>query len=174
MCVKRENGELADEDEQGLIWISGDSITKNYLNNEDSEKFENNWFNTGDLGFIYNSEVYISGRLKDLIIRGGVNVSAAYVETLVEQELDLRSGKVVVFSCQNNELEKEEIVVLIALKPELHEELALQKKVATVIKNQAAIQVDYIKFIESNKIPKTTSGKVQRAMAKSQFLNDEI
>jgi acyl-CoA synthetase (AMP-forming)/AMP-acid ligase II len=174
VCVKRENGELADEDEQGLIWISGDSITKNYLNNEDSEKFENNWFNTGDLGFIYNSEVYISGRLKDLIIRGGVNISAAYIEILIEQELDLRSGKVVVFSYQNNELKKEEIVVLVALKPELDEELALQKKVATVIKNQAGIQVDYIKFIESNKIPKTTSGKVQRAMAKSQFLNDEI
>jgi acyl-CoA synthetase (AMP-forming)/AMP-acid ligase II len=172
VCVRRENGEIADVDEQGIIWISGNSITKNYLNNEGLEKFKDGWFNTGDLGFIYNDEIYISGRAKDLIIRGGVNISSAYIEMIVENELDLRSGKVVAFSYPNTKLEKEEVIVLVGIKPEVHEKLELQKQIAITVRNQAALQVDRIVFIEANKIPKTTSGKIQRSIVKKLFLED--
>jgi acyl-CoA synthetase (AMP-forming)/AMP-acid ligase II len=172
VCVKRENGEIADIDEQGVIWIAGDSITKNYLNNEDSEKFENNWFNTGDLGFIYNGEIYISGRLKDLIIRGGVNISPAYIEMIIENYLDLRSGKVVAFSYQNSAYSREESAVVIGLDLSKKQHYELQKNIATIVLNETGLPLDYIQFIQPKKIPKTTSGKVQRSIVKKLFLEN--
>lgn len=172
--IRLENGELAKENQQGLIWISGDSITKQYVGNVDSELFQDGWFNTGDLGFIYDNEIYISGREKDAIIRSGVTISPAYVEFAIEDYLNLKSGRVVVFSVQNFEKSIEEIVVVIGMQILQERQSELIRQISAFVSSEVRLQVNHVLFTSPNNIPKTTSGKVQRTVTKQLFLENNL
>jgi acyl-CoA synthetase (AMP-forming)/AMP-acid ligase II len=166
-----ENGELAQDNQQGYIWISGNSVTRAYLNNVDSELFQYGWFNTGDLGFIYDNEIYICGRAKDAIIRGGVTISPAYIEFAVESYLNLKTGRVVVFSVQNFEKSAEKVIAIIAMLIPEDEKSKLIREISVHVSSATHLQIDNIFFTSPNNIPKTTSGKVQRSMVKKLFLD---
>lgn len=172
VSIRRTNGELAADDEQGHIWIAGDSITNGYLGGVDSQRFADGWFDTGDLGFVYEGELYISGRAKDVIIRGGGNISPAYVELVVEHCLDLRPGKVAAFSYQNLQQGIEEVVVIVGLQVPIEQRPVLVRQVATAVATEVGLQVDQVLFTAAVNIPKTTSGKVQRAAIKQSFLDN--
>ena len=171
VSVRLENGELAKENQQGLIWISGDSITKQYVGNVNSELFQDGWFNTGDLGFIYDNEIYISGREKDVIIRGGATISPAYIEFSIEHYLNLKTGRVVVFSIQDFEKSVEKVIAVIGLLMAKDEQSKMIRNISAQVSSVTHLQIDKIFFTSPNNIPKTTSGKVQRALAKQLFLD---
>lgn len=160
---------------EGRLMISGASVATGYLNGVDSEHFyDGGWFDTGDLGFLVDGELYISGRAKDLIIRGGVNASPQHVEWAVEQFLELRPGLVAAFSMINTITAKEEVVVVVGKRvlTELAGELKAQ--VARACAEQAGVQIDRVVFTASGKLPKTTSGKVQRALARQMYIDHEF
>ena len=166
-----ENGELAQKNQQGHIWISGDSVTKSYINNVDSELFQNGWFNTGDLGFLNDGEIYISGRANDTIIRGGATISPAYIEYTIENYLNLKTGRVVVFSVQDFEKSIEKVVAIIGLQIAKENQPKLTREIATYVSSVTHLQIDKIFFTAPSNIPKTTSGKVQRSTIKQLFLD---
>lgn len=174
LSIRRPNGDLVADNEQGNVWISGDCITKGYINDADSDRFKDGWFDTGDLGFIHEQELYISGRAKDLIIRGGANFSPAYVELVVESCLNLRSGKVIAFSCQNSQHDKEEVIVVVGMQPSNEQRSVLIREVTKAVASELGLQIDQVLFTPANNIPKTTSGKVQRAAIKQSFLNNTL
>jgi fatty-acyl-CoA synthase len=160
---------------EGRLMIAGASVATSYLNGVDGEHFhEGGWFDTGDLGFLVDGELYISGRAKDLIIRGGVNASPQHVEWAIEQFLELRPGQVAAFSVIDTTTAKEEVVVVIGrrIAPALSAEL--KAKIARLSAEQAGVQIDRVVFTASAKLPKTTSGKVQRALARQMYLNRDF
>lgn len=160
---------------EGRLMISGASVATSYLNGVDSENFyEGGWFDTGDLGFLVDGELYISGRAKDLIIRGGVNASPQHVEWAIEQLLELRPSQVAAFSVIDTFTAKEEVVVVIGkrIAPALSAEL--KANIARISVEQAGVQIDRVVFTASAKLPKTTSGKVQRALARQMYLNRDF
>ena len=155
--------------------ISGASVTTGYLNGVDSEHFyDGGWFDTGDLGFLVDGELYISGRAKDLIIRGGVNVSPQHVEWAIEQFLELRPGQVAAFSVIDTTTAKEQVVVVIGKRMAAESLAELKANIARVSAEQAGVQVDRVVFAASARLPKTSSGKVQRALARQMYLNREF
>jgi len=172
--VDAQGGDLG-EAVEGRLMISGASVATGYLNGVDSENFyEGGWFDTGDLGFLVDGELYISGRAKDLIIRGGVNVSPQHVEWAIEQLLELRPGQVAAFSVIDTTTAKEEVVVVIG-KRVIAENLAeLKANIALISAEHAGVQIDRIVFTASANLPKTTSGKVQRARARQMYLTCEF
>ncbi len=172
VSIRRENGELASDNEQGQVWIAGDSITKGYLGGADIDRFIGDWFDTGDLGFIHKDELYISGRTKDLIISRGVNISPAYVEFVVERHLDLRPGKVVAFSDQNIQQGTEEVIIVIGVQVSKEQHATIVREILSVIISEIGLQVDQVIFTSASNIPKTTSGKVQRAVTKQLYLDN--
>ncbi len=160
---------------EGRLQISGASVTKGYLNNVDSEQFtKDGWFDTGDLGFVVDGELYISGRAKDLIIRAGVNVSPQHIEWAIEQNLQLRAGQVAAFSVIDPDSAKETVVVIIVKRFEatIAQELKLQLTRAVI--SVVGVQIDHIIFSNGVKLPKTTSGKLQRSLARQMYLNNEF
>ena len=160
---------------EGRLMISGASVATGYLNCVDSEHFyEGGWFDTGDLGFLVDGELYISGRAKDLIIRGGVNASPQHVEWAIEQLLELRPGQVAAFSVIDTTNAKEEVVVLIGKRIAAERLAELKANIAQVSAEQAGVQIDRVVITTSAKIPRTTSGKVQRAIARKMYLNREF
>ena len=73
-------------------------LTEYYLRPDETEKsFSNGWFRTGDLGYLANSELYISGRKKDLIIVGGKNIYPQDIESIVMEVEGVHPGRAVAF-----------------------------------------------------------------------------
>lgn len=172
VSIRHANGEVSADGEQGHVWIAGDCVTQGYLGGTDSQLIADGWFETGDLGFVYEGELYITGRSKDLIIRGGANISPAYVELVVEHCLGLRPGKVAAFSVQNQQQGMEEVVIVVGLSASQEQRPALIRQISEAVASEAGLQVDQVVFTAAGKIPKTTSGKVQRAAIKQSYLDN--
>lgn len=174
VSIRHPNGDLVADNEQGHVWISGDCVTRGYIDDADSGRFKDGWFDTGDLGFVREQELYISGRAKDVIIRGGANFSPAYVELVIESCINLRSGKVIAFSCQNSHHDKEEVIAVVGMQPSNEQRSILIREITKAVAAELGLQIDQVLFTPANNIPKTTSGKVQRAAIKQSFLNNTL
>ncbi len=177
MAVKivDEQGHDLGEAAEGRLMISGASVATAYLNGVDDHNFyPGGWFDTGDLGFLVDGELYVSGRVKDLIIRGGVNASPQQIEWAVEQFLELRPGQVAAFSVIDPVSAKEEIVVVVVKRRPADMAPELQAQLARVVVEQAGVQIDRLVLSGTVKLPKTTSGKVQRSLARQMYLNGEF
>jgi len=89
-------GQILSEGEVGEIWIKGSNVIKNYQNNSSSGSFVKGWFRTGDLGFIdEDGYIHITGRIKDIIIRGGENIAPREIEEVLLSFPGVREATVV-------------------------------------------------------------------------------
>ena len=170
--------------EIGEIWVSGPSVGQGYWQRqEDTEQIfrahlnntgEGPFLRTGDLGFLYNGELFITGRVKDLIIIRGRNLYPQDIELTAERShSSLRSGSGAAFSV---EVENEERLVVVQelefrAKPNLDE-------VTTAIRQAVAekheVQVYAVMLIKPGTACKTSSGKIQRRATRAQFLTGEL
>lgn len=161
-------------EEIGEIWLSGPSVSKGYWN-KTSDTFnislkngEGSYFKTGDLGFIADNELYITGRIKELIIIRGKNYYPADIEqTVIETNHAIRKGCVAAFSEVTNQAEHLYIAAEIkntAINPDF-ENMAAEIKQTVLSKH--GIKAHAIYLIKAKQLPKTTSGKMQRLKTKS-------
>lgn len=177
-----ENKNACKENKIGEIWISGDSVTKGYWKNRDENKFdaylntgEGPFFKTGDLGFISDKELFITGRIKELIIIRGKNFYPADIEaTATQSNNNIRKGCVAAFSELNQE--SESLTLCVELKNSCinpnFENIVTDINVA--ILKQHSIKSNKIYLLKAKQLPKTTSGKMQRLKAKAQLNNKTI
>jgi acyl-CoA synthetase (AMP-forming)/AMP-acid ligase II len=164
-----ENGSDTESNSQGRILIRGPSVTRGYLNDPDPRNTAS-WLDTGDIGFFFDKQLFISGRSKDLIKRGGVGIAPHEIEWIVEQTLGLRTGRAVALSYLNPICANEEIIVLVESRT--LEQGALENVVAEVSR-YAGVQLDTIRCVGLGGIPRTASGKLCRGLARELFLCGE-
>lgn len=164
----------------GEIWLKGSNFPSGYWNHPDETKtvFENYlpdgsgpYLRTGDLGFMKDGELYIAGRLKDLIIIHGRNYWAQDIEQVAEKAHPaLQAGGSAAFGITLQEEEK--LVVAVEIKPGLTtpdvEEIS--QKVRLAIAEEFQIPVHAVVLVAPNSIPRTSSGKVQRYQARLSYL----
>ncbi|MBD2468780.1 condensation domain-containing protein [Nostoc sp. FACHB-145] len=166
--------------EVGEIWVSGPSVGKGYWNRteETQQTFhaflqdtkEGPFLRTGDLGFIDNGEVFITGRAKDLIIIRGRNLYPQDIELCAERSHPgLRLGSSAAFAV---EVEQEEKLVVVQelefrAKPNLAE---VTDAIRQAVSQAFEVQVYAVVLIKPGSIPKTSSGKIQRRATKAEFL----
>lgn len=173
-CVKvsirdEENNEL-EEGTPGYIYISGPCVTKGYYkdNKETEEMFtEDNWFNTGDVGILYEGELIIVGREKELVVANGRKVACVLLEETVQQVIkDSPYKQCVVSNGVSQRSENEKVVVFIKTENELESLEELQKfaelkmKIGAVVYEKNGITVGAV--VPVDEIPRTSSGKVFR------------
>ena len=178
VCIVNIDSKLSrlSNDLVGEIWISGSSKGKGYWNrqqltnetfNAQLEGDDTLWLRTGDLGFIHSDELYICGRVKDMIIIRGLNYYPQDVEAIVEQDPAVRKGCVAAFS------EKEEkLVVVIGVKNKhkLPDFDTINKKV----QNFLGIQINKAVFVLAKDISKTSSGKIRRVENKGLYQSGDF
>jgi amino acid adenylation domain-containing protein len=168
----------------GEIWVSGTSVAQGYWNRqqETEETFhayladtdEGPFLRTGDLGFLHNRELFITGRAKDLIIIRGRNLYPQDIELTTERSHpSLRSGSVAAFAV---EVDSEERLVVVQelefrAKPNLEEVIQAIRQAVT---EEHEVQVYAVVLIKPGSIPKTSSGKIQRRATRAQFLAGEL
>ena len=153
-------GNILQEGEVGEIVFKGPSLANGYFLNEmaTQDAWQDGWMRTGDIGYLYDGEVFISGRKKDLIILNGRNIYPQSIEWEIEKVPTVRKGNIVSFSAKRGD--SEGLIVVCESANDRPEELALQIK--EHISLSMGLAIDEVVVLAPGQLPKTTSGKVQR------------
>jgi amino acid adenylation domain-containing protein len=182
--VDPNNKKLLKAKEVGEIWVSGPSVAQGYWNKKDLNahtfkarlaKDKHTYLRTGDLGYLDGKELYISGRLKDLIILQGRNVYPQDIEMAVENSCTaVRVGCTAAFAVEVN---KQEQLVIVAEIKRTHRKIDFQPAFTAI--RQAVLQaVDAIPysivFISPATSLRTTSGKIQRQATKTAYTTSKL
>lgn len=175
--VVDDAGTLLPEGLVGNIQIAGDNVTCGYFNNEEANKecFDGKWLKTGDLGFIRQGRLSITGRAKDIVIVNGQKYFAYDIEFSAGQCTGLMPTKVAVCGWHDNESKREKIVLFAITKGASIDREKLRSVFAGVwkeINDVFAISLDCIVAVKS--IPRTTSGKLQRYQLREGFIAGEF
>ena len=165
--------ELAHE-HVGHIHIRGRSVTRGYYGLAEetrSAQTVDGWLRTGDVGFIDGGELVVSGRQKDIVIVNGQNYYAHDLERFAFDIGGLELGKVAVAAARRGHDSTEQIVVFALYRGEHAEFVALARQIAEQIATSTGVAIDAV--VPVPRIPKTTSGKVQRSVLAKNFAMGE-
>ncbi|NNC76614.1 MAG: non-ribosomal peptide synthetase, partial [Woeseiaceae bacterium] len=172
---------ITDDDDQvlkdglvGNIQLYGASVTSRIYGDDDATRkifTSDGWLRTGDCGIFDSGQLVITGRQKDLIIVNGQNYYPHDIEEIIAQIDGLDLGKVVVAGATPTRSGTEELLVFILYRQELDEFGTLAAEVRDSVGEHVGLEVDQV--IPVSRIPKTTSGKVQRAHLLREYLDGD-
>jgi thioester reductase-like protein len=167
----------------GEIWVAGSGKCPGYWNNPeltlkqfrarlvDDTPYDDGYLRTGDLGFLHNSELYVCGRIKDMIILRGQNYYPQDIEHVVEKSSSLiRHNCVAAFQVQE-ESEPALAIVAEVKNPKAPPEA---RKIAAAVRNYLNVEVAKMCLIAPRAIPRTSSGKIMRHKTKQMWLQGQF
>jgi fatty-acyl-CoA synthase len=173
----------------GELRIKGPSVMKGYWEDVErtKESFDGEWLKTGDLGFVHDGNVYICGRSKEVIIVNGRNYYPQDIEWEASRAEGVRKGNIVAFGARDNvERDRERVVVAFEcqdvprgssraeardLTTEKH---ALSQAVRKLVQEGMGLTLDDVVPLEPGVLPKTSSGKLQRAKTRELYEAGEL
>jgi polyketide synthase PksJ len=161
--IRDEQKNLLLDNTIGIIYVKGISVTSGYYNNNQATKeilSNNGWLNTGDLGFIHNGHLIVTGRAKDIIFVNGVNYYPHDIERLAENIEYIKLNKIAVCGVYNPTKGEDECIVFVVFKKKLDQFVSLAIEIKKYVMQKIGINVTHC--IPIIRIPKTTSGKIQR------------
>jgi fatty-acyl-CoA synthase len=172
LAVMGEDGKVLPEGRVGELVFRGPSVAAGYYENPTAtaEAIKDGWLHTGDLGFFADGRVYISGRMKDLIILNGRNYHPQAIEWEVEHVDGIRKGNVVAFSARGDDTER--LVVVAEQRKDAPESLA--QAVKDHVKSTLGLSVHEVVLVPPGGLPKTSSGKLQRRKTASVYASGEL
>src|SRR6266576_6782805 len=167
----------------GEIWIAGGSKCPGFWNNPeltlklfharlvDDSPYDDGYLRTGDMGFLHDGELFVCGRIKDMIIIRGQNYYPQDIEAVVEKASGLiRSNCVAAFQINENSEPALAIVAEVKNPKALPDAL----KIAAAVRNYLNVEVALISFIAPRAIPRTSSGKIMRHKTKHMWLQGQF
>jgi len=159
----------------GHIQVRGPSITKGYYNNPQATAsvFCGEWLRTGDIGFFFEGNLYISGRYKDIIFKNGRNYFSNDLETMAYTLHDITYGKICFGATTIRETGSDKIIAFLASTQET-KAIETFRQLRALLRSNLGITVDEMVLIKSNEIPKTSSGKIQRYKLMQRYINKEF
>ena len=167
----------------GEIWVAGSGKCLGYWNNPeltlkqfrarlvDDSPYDDGYLRTGDMGFFHEGELYVCGRIKDMIILRGQNYYPQDIENIVESASGMiRNNCVAAFQI------REESEPALAIVAEVKNPKALPdaRKIASAVRNYLNVEVALISFIAPRAIPRTSSGKIMRHKTKHMWLEGQF
>jgi fatty-acyl-CoA synthase len=161
-----DSSELLPDRREGEIVVSGSSVFPGYFLDEEATALHlrEDGFHTGDLGYLHEGELYVTGRLKDLIILDGANVAPYELEWIAEQHVDMDGGRAAAFSV---ELAGREVPVLV-IEVKAIPDPELIETVRREVGRDIAPLHDLV-LVRRGTLPKTSSGKVKRGKVKELY-----
>ena len=156
------------EGEVGEIQVQGDYLFDGYHNDADGTRdaFDDNWYRTGDLGFLLDGELYVTGRKKDLIIISGQNVYPHDVESEIGAFAEIRPGRCVAFGVYGEGDGTEKLVVMAELDADAAgteaDDDALKAAMRDRVLSRFFVNIADIRLFRTEQLRKSTSGKLAR------------
>ena len=171
------DGRSLAERQIGEIALLSDCMLTGYYNRPDlTEKaFMDGWYLTGDLGYLANGELFITGRKKDLIIVGGKNIHPQDLERLASDVDSVHPGRVVAFGIFNQQAGTEEVAIVAEVdEPEVAARQTIADKIRQHVTQSSDVAVRYVYIADRGWLLKTSSGKIARTANKEKFLSEGI
>jgi acyl carrier protein len=174
--VDEQGRELPDRQE-GRLQFKGPSATSGYYRNPAQTKglFRGGWLDSGDLAYIAEGEVYITSRVKDIIIRGGRNVYPHELEEAVGNITGIRRNSTAVFGSKDPKTGTERLIVLTESRKRKEEDLEnLRRQVNTTTVDLLGMAPDDVLIAPPGSVLKTSSGKIRRAANRQLYESGRI
>jgi len=162
---------------EGRLQFRGPSATSGYYRSADKTRdlFCDDWLETGDLAYIANDELYLTGRTKDVIIRGGRNIYPHELEDAVGNIDGIRTGRVAVFGTKDSQSGTENLVVLAETRESDQQALqAIRSNVNETVNDLVGLPPDEVVLAPPGSVLKTSSGKLRRAASKALYEEGRI
>jgi fatty-acyl-CoA synthase len=171
----------------GEIAIRSNCMLTGYYNRPDISKkaFSHGWYLTGDLGYMANGEVYVTGRKKDLIIVGGKNIYPQDLEALAGEVNGVHPGRVCAFGVPNQEAGTEDVVIIAEIdglpkarrlsnsetQPDMEQ---ISNEIRMRVTRGSDIALRYVKLVERGWLIKTSSGKIARTANRERYMTEAM
>ena len=151
----------------GEIRIAGPSLMQGYLGEpaETARALTDGWLRTGDLGYLADGELYLVGRVKDMILKAGRNYAPHDLELLAGQVAGVRAGCVVAFGVPDAARGTEAVVVLAETREHQARYPELAAAIGRAVASGLGLLPDRVELLPPGHLPKTSSGKLRRAQA---------
>ncbi len=174
--VNDKNQELPPR-EVGNLQFRGPSAMQGYYRNTKATNniLHNGWWETGDLAYIADGEVHITGRKKDIIIKAGRNYYPEEIELTAAQVSGVRKGCVAAFGVSDQKTGTEKLIVVAETREtQPKEKTRIRQEIIDRLSTALAVPPDHVILVETNTIPKTSSGKLRRSSCKQDYLEGKI
>jgi 1-acyl-sn-glycerol-3-phosphate acyltransferase len=182
VCIVDERGDEVPDRTEGFLWFRGPSATAGYYHNPKAteallprgpataeEKYA--WVNSGDRAYRADGEFYVTGRVKDIIIKGGRNLYPHEIEELAARAEGLRKGCIVAFGLKDEATGTEKMVIVAETREgDAVRRAALASTVTDLVSRGLGLPPDRVELIPQGSIPKTSSGKLRREETKQLYI----
>ncbi|AIZ59108.1 peptide synthetase [Bacillus sp. WP8] len=162
-----EHHEVLPEDQVGRLQVKSPTIMMGYYQNEEANQevfAENGWFHTGDLGFIHEGRLVLTGREKDIIVINGANYLNYEIEAVVEEVDGVEVTFAAAYGIYNPESSNDTLAVFfVSQRDSIEEQITMIQQIREAIIRKIGIEPDHIIPVKKDQFPKTESGKIQRA-----------
>lgn len=181
-----ENGNEVADRREGYLWFRGPSATSGYYRNEAATQAlfpaghaaspgEFAWVNSGDRAYRADGEFYVTGRVKDIIIKGGRNLYPHEVEELAARAAGIRKGCIVAFGLKDESSGTEKLVVVAEVRErDAGRKASIVAAITEQVLRGLGLPPDRVELLPPGSIPKTSSGKLRREETKQLFLRGQL
>jgi fatty-acyl-CoA synthase len=154
----------------GTVWTRTDSLMEGYLNNPEAsaEALHGGWLNTGDLGYLVDGQLVITGREKDLIIVHGRNYWPQDLEYVAEQYPGVRAGDAMAFSLQDGDVGERVVMLVQCRETDAGARERMRAQIESRVRGEFACDCA-VELVEPHTLPRTSSGKPSRSRARADY-----
>jgi fatty-acyl-CoA synthase len=191
IAIWADDGSVRPDGVVGQIMARGPSVCAGYYGDEErtaatfDQRNESGggWLRTGDLGYMKDGELYVCGRQKDLIIVRGRNYYPSDIEWAVSEVPGVRKGAVVAFSVRAEDLPQSGVQgtsgtsgerLIVAAEAATSDAPALRVEILRVLTERFSLSAEAVELLSPSGLPRTSSGKLQRAKTRDLFLRSEL
>ncbi|MFY9528380.1 MAG: AMP-binding protein [Candidatus Acidiferrales bacterium] len=161
---------------EGRLWFRGPAATSGYYRNPDATREllrEDGFLDSGDLAYFAEGEIYITGRAKDVIIKGGRNISPQEVEEIAGRVAGVRTGCVIAFGVPDAQSGTEKLIVTAETRAPA-EAGRIAADITAQISDALGFPPDRVELLPPHSIPKTSSGKLRRSETRRLYLAGQL
>src|SRR5579875_755035 len=176
--IVAENGQDAGERTEGQLWFRGLSATSGYFRNPEAtdQLFRGDgWLDSGDLAYRVDGELFITGRVKDVIIKGGRKLYPHEIEDVTGHVDGVRTGCVVAFGAPDARSGTERLVIAAEIRrSQSVESRRIIAEITRAVTEGIGVPPDMIELLPPQAIPKTSSGKLRRSETRRLFIEGKL
>ncbi|WP_367387404.1 amino acid adenylation domain-containing protein [Bacillus vallismortis] len=179
MRIVNDHNDLVEEGEIGRFQVSGLSVTSGYYRRPDLNESvftEDGWFETGDLGYLRNGRLTITGRTKDAIIINGINYYSHAIESAVEELAEIETSYTAACAVRVNQNSTDQLAIFFVTSAKMSDEQMsqLRRNIQSHVSQAIGVTPEYLLPVQKEEIPKTAIGKIQRTQLKTSFENGDF
>jgi fatty-acyl-CoA synthase len=176
VAIREEDGTPLPDRQIGRVWCRGTSVMVGYFRDEEATRAcmdADKWLDTGDMGYLSGGYLYIVGRAKDMIIINGKNHWPQDIEWAVEQLPGFKAGDIAAFSITTPGGEETPAVLVQCRTSDADERSRLREAIRDRVRAITGMNC-VVELVPPRTLPRTSSGKLSRAKARSLYLTGEI